>query len=66
MDYRREIVNLAEEEKSTRFASNVDELIRSGESKAYLGKLNQRQCDTHNVDMMFDENNREHYCPLCQ
>jgi hypothetical protein len=65
MHHHRQIVNLAREEKGSDFAANVDELIREGESKAYTGKIQSPHCDGHDVDMMYDEHNEEHYCPIC-
>lgn len=65
MHHHREIVNLAEQEKSSNFASLVDELIRSGESKAYSGKVQPHKCPNHSVDLMYDASEEEHYCPLC-
>jgi len=65
VEQHRKIVNHAENKKSSEFASNVDELIREGESNVYSDVINHRRCSEHNVDMMYDENNEEHYCPIC-
>lgn len=65
MHHHREIVNLAEQEKSSRFATHVDELIRKGNSKAYSGKVQPQKCSEHDVDLMYDESQSEYYCPLC-
>jgi hypothetical protein len=65
IEQHRKIVDHAKEEKSSEFASNVDELIREGESNVYSRVINQRRCSEHNVDMMYDQSKEEHYCPIC-
>jgi len=65
INYRREIVSYAQSQGSDDFASRVDELIREGQSKAYEAEIEVESCDEHGTDMMYDENNKEHYCPIC-
>jgi len=65
MHHHREIVNLAEQERSSKFASHVDELIRSGKSNVYSGKVQPQKCSEHNADLMYDESQSEYYCPIC-
>ena len=65
VEQHRKIVNAAKEQKSSEFASNVDKLIREGDSNVYSDVINHQRCSKHNVDMMYDENKQEHYCPIC-
>ena len=65
VEKHRKIVNHAKEQKSSEFASNVDKLIREGDSNIYSDVINHQICSEHNVDMMYDQSKEEHYCPIC-
>lgn len=63
ISYRDEIVTYAAKQKSEEFASRVDDLIRNGKSKVY--EKDEEFCSVHEVEMLYDQKQKEFYCPFC-
>ena len=64
IDNQYKIVQMAKSEKGTN-AEMVRNFISDGKSNPYEHHIDRETCVDCGSNMMFDENQKEYYCPLC-